>query len=364
MNPRSPLARYRADLQQPDFVADPAQERAVHLLEEVHQELLAHPVRQGLLGRLRRSTAWPPVRGAYFWGGVGRGKTYLMDCFYEALPLDAKRRLHFHRFMQQVHQRIKALGQQADPLAAVADELARDTRVLCFDEFFVSDVADAMILGRLLDKLFAHGITLIATSNIPPQDLYRGGLQRERFLPAIEGLKHHCHVLEVDGGDDYRLRLLEQAEIYHHPDDEAAQQQLDRYFRQIAPDAAHAERSLEINGRHIALRKHADGIAWFDFRALCGGPRSAEDYIEIARLFGTVLLSGLPQMNQETENEARRFLNLVDEFYDRRVKLIISAAVEMTSLYQGRKLEFEYARVLSRLQEMQSHDYLAAPHIP
>ena len=364
MNTTSPLAHYRADLQREDFCADPAQARAVECRESIYQELLARPPSTGWLSRWRRNTAWPPVTGAYFWGGVGRGKTYLMDCFYDALPDIPRRRLHFHRFMQQVHPRIKALGQRRDPLDAVAAELARDARVLCFDEFFVSDVADAMILGRLLGRLFEHGITLVATSNIPPDKLYQGGLQRERFLPAIRDLQRHCHVVEVNGDNDYRLRLLEQAEIFHCPDDAQAQQNLDRWFRQIAPDAAHPEREIEINGRPIAVRRHADGIAWFEFDALCCGPRSVDDYIEIARLFGTVILSGVPQMNWEMENEARRFLNLVDEFYDRKVKLIISADAEMTNLYCGRKLEFEYARVLSRLQEMQSHDYLAAPHVP
>lgn len=360
----SPQTRYDADLQQAGFLADPAQALAVACLDQIHRDLLAARPRNSLLSRLRGVRGWPAVPGAYLWGGVGRGKTYLMDCFYDTLSFDHKRRLHFHRFMQEVHGRIQQLGHVSDPLAHIAAELARDTRVLCFDEFFVSDVADAMILGRLFDKLFGHGITLIATSNIPPQNLYQGGLQRERFLPAIQAIQSHCQVLEIDGGTDYRLRLLKQAEIYHWPMDEAAEANLDRYFRSIAPDAAHAAHQLQINGRPIDVRKHADGIAWFEFDALCRGPRAAADYIEIAREFGTVLLSNVPQMGWDAENEARRFLHLVDEFYDRRVKLIMAADVAMDALYQGEKLRFEYARVLSRLKEMQSHEYLAAAHLP
>ena len=364
MTPNSPLERYLADLKRPGFVEDPAQRRAVETLERIHAELISRPARTRLLARLRRSTSWPPVNGAYFWGGVGRGKTYLMDCFYETLETPHKQRLHFHRFMREVHLRIRALGHASDPLALIADELAREVRVLCFDEFFVSDVADAMILGRLMNKLFEHGITLIATSNIPPDLLYQHGLQREAFLPAIASLKNHCAVIEVDGGTDYRLRLLEQAHMYHLSSEPRTEGILDQTFRDIAPDAAHPEHSIEINGRDIRVRKHADGIAWFEFDAVCRGPRAAADYIELARLFSTVMLSGVPQMTWETENEARRFLHLVDEFYDRRVKLMIAADVPMQQLYAGQKLTFEYARVLSRLQEMQSHDYLAEPHKP
>ncbi len=360
----SPQARYQADLKQAGFVADAAQQRAVTCLDAIHRALADSPPRNGLVRRLTRSSTWPPVKGAYFWGGVGRGKTYLMDCFYDTLPFAAKRRVHFHRFMQEVHQRSKSLGQVSDPLTHIAAELAEQTRVLCFDEFFVADVADAMILGRLLEKLFAHGITLVTTSNIPPEQLYQGGLQRDRFLPAIADLLTNCHVLEIDGGEDYRLRVLEQAEIYHWPLDEQAEVNLHNYFSGIAPDAVHPEHSLNVNGREIALRQCADGIAWFDFNALCAGARAADDYIEIGRLYGTVLLSGVPQLNWETENEARRFLHLVDEFYDRRVKLIIAAAVSLETLYIGDKLKFEYARVVSRLQEMQSHDYLASAHRP
>ncbi|MGJ8670280.1 MAG: cell division protein ZapE, partial [Oceanococcus sp.] len=250
------------------------------------------------------------------------------------------------------------------PLDIIAEDLAREVRVLCFDEFFVSDVADAMILGRLMSKLFGHGITLVATSNIPPDDLYRDGLQRDAFVPAIEALKQACHTVEVNGDTDFRLRLLEQAHVYHLTGDDKTERVFQDAFRQIAPDAAHAESAIDVNGRGIPVRKHADGIAWFEFDALCRGPRAADDYIEIAKLYSTVMLTNVPQMNWEQENEARRFLHMVDEFYDRRVKLMIAAQTPMEDLYVGKRLEFEYARVLSRLQEMQSHDYLAQPHRP
>lgn len=364
MNTESPLQRYQQDLKRKDFSADTAQAHAVDVLHEIWNELRQTPPKASLLQRLRRTSAWPQVRGVYLWGGVGRGKTYLMDCFYDALNSDKKRRLHFHRFMRDVHQRTKALGHVSDPLDIIAEDLAREVRVLCFDEFFVSDVADAMILGRLMNKLFGHGITLIATSNIPPDKLYLNGLQREAFLPAIAAIQNHCQIVEVNGETDFRLRLLEQAELYHLSSAAHTNSKLDKAFRGIAPDAAHAEAQIDINGRPIAVRKHADGIAWFEFDALCTGPRSADDYIEIARLYGTVILSGVPQLDWETENEARRFLHLIDEFYDRRVKLIIAAEVAMEQLYAGKKLTFEYDRVISRLTEMQSHDYLAEPHRP
>lgn len=355
---------YDRDLSQGRLLPDPAQDRAVTVLDAIAQRLMRSPGRPGLVGRFLKTTPWQAVRGAYLWGGVGRGKTYLMDGFYECLETRHKRRLHFHRFMREVHERNRALGHIADPLDRIARDLATDTRVLCLDEFFVGDVADAMILARLLHRLFAQGVCLITTTNIAPPDLYQGGLQRERFLPAIKALQQHCEIVQVDGATDYRLRLLEQAEIYHCPLDVEAEQNLNRYFSSIAPDAAHADRAIHINGREIALRKLADGIAWFEFDALCRGPRAAADYIELARLFGTVLLSNVPALGWDSENEARRFLHLVDEFYDRRVKLIISAAVPMESLYQGQKLKFEYQRVVSRLQEMQSREYLAAAHRP
>ncbi len=356
----SPEQHYAADLQTPGFIADPAQAQAVARLQHIYQELLDTPPRRSRWGK----PSWTPVQGAYLWGGVGRGKTYLMDCFYDALPFGRKRRTHFHRFMQDVHDRYKAYADTSDPLTPIADELATEARVLCFDEFFVSDVADAMILARLLETLFERGITLLATSNIPPDQLYLGGLQRARFLPAIASIQQRCQVLQIDGDTDYRLRVLQQAEIYHYPLDATADQNLDRYFTEIAPDHGLEETSLQVHGREIPTRRLGDGVVWFDFADICGGPRAAADYIEIARCYGTVLLSNVPCLDWTLENEARRFLHLVDEFYDRRVKLIVSAAVPLTDLYAGRKLVFEYDRVRSRLREMQSVEYLALAHRP
>lgn len=357
--PLSPRARYERDLARADFVRDAAQARAVDALQQVHDELLARPPKR-LLSRLR----WPAVHGLYLWGGVGRGKTYLMDCFYEALPFGKKQRTHFHRFMHEVHERRKRFKDQQDPLRLIAQDVAENVRVLCFDEFFVSDIADAMILGRLLEALFERGVTLVATSNIAPDGLYKDGLQRQNFLPAIERLKRHCAVLQVDGGTDYRLRALTHAEIYHWPCDAQAEANLARWFLEIAPEPGLEHTQLVIADRPIAARRLADGVAWFDFAAICETPRSAGDYIEIARTHHTVLIGRLPQLTWEREDPARRFINLVDEFYDRGVKLILAAEVARDRLYAGNRLKFEFQRTLSRLQEMQSQEYLARPHLP
>jgi cell division protein ZapE len=265
--------------------------------------------------------------------------------------------------MYRVHRRLRDTDQRKDPLDVVAEELAGQARVICFDEFFVSDIGDAMILGRLLRGLFARQVCFVATSNIPPSELYADGLQRQKFLPAIELIESHTEVIEVDGDTDYRLRVLERADIFHSPLSKQAEQNLERYFGQIAPDAGTRGQPLEVLGRDIPTRRRADGIVWFGFDALCGGPRSQNDYIEIARSFQTVLLSDVPRLDGLKENEARRFIALVDEFYDRRVKLIISAACPIDELYAGRQLVREFERTTSRLREMQSQDYLAARHL-
>ncbi len=353
------------------FEPDEAQLRAVASLERVRRDLLAaqrsrrvHALIPGFARPLLGRTGPMPVRGVYLWGGVGRGKTFVMDLFFEHLPFDARLRQHFHRMMYRVHNQLRALGNRQDPLDIVADELAAKARVICFDEFFVADITDAMLLGRLLEALFRRGVTLVATSNIPPDELYRDGLQRRRFLPAIELLKQHMEVLNVDGPTDYRLRVLEQAEIYHSPLDDAAHANLTDYFERIAPEPGTNKQSLEIHGRDIAVRRRSDGIAWFDFDALCDGPRSQNDYIEIARSFQTVIVSALPVLDRSGEDRARRFIALVDEFYDRRVKLIISAAAPIEAIYTGTRLAREFERTRSRLLEMQSTDYLAARHVP
>lgn len=354
----APLERYRRDLQREDFTHDAAQEQAIKALQQVYERLLEAKPRRWL-----RRHDWPSVQGLYMWGGVGRGKTYLMDCFYDALPFAAKRRTHFHRFMLDVHERRKRYPDERDPLKLVAAEYAADVRVVCFDEFYVSDIADAMILGRLFENLFRHGVTLVATSNIAPERLYENGLQRANFLPFIDLLKRHVAVLNVDGGIDYRLRQLTQADIYHHPCDEKAEANLASWFDQIAHSEAVEAVDLKIHDRVIRARREQDGVIWFDFDEVCEGPRGAADYIEIARTHHTVLLSRVPQLTVFREDAARRFINLVDEFYDRGVKLLIAADVPREQLYAGERLRFEFQRTLSRLTEMQSEEYLARPHL-
>ncbi len=368
-----PYERYRRDLQQEGFQHDPAQERAILHLQRVYDQLLTQPEpvasrKPGLLARLtgrnKAVAEAPPVRGLYLWGGVGRGKTYLVDTFFDALPFENKQRIHFHSFMRAVHAELKTLQSQQEPLRIVARRFAGKARVICLDEFFVSDITDAMLLYGLLKELFASGVTLVTTSNIEPDGLYKDGLQRARFLPAIDLLKQHVDVLNVDGGVDYRLRYLEKAEIYHYPLDDNAERILNDVFNHIAPEPGHRGGHVEIEGRFIPTLREADGIVWFNFRAICDGPRGTSDYIEIARCYHTVLISNLPMMDWQMENQARRFVNLVDEFYDRGVKLVLSAAVSFFELYQGEKLKFEFQRTVSRLQEMQSHDYLERPHLP
>lgn len=357
---RPPLSHYQELLEHGGFISDPAQRTAVVALDAIWRELQQPPRR--LLGLLRRSRP-KSVRGLYLWGGVGRGKTWLMDLFYDGLPGSDKQRIHFHRFMHRVHVSLRALGNTRDPLVKVAEDWASQCRVLCLDEFFVSDIADAMLLAGLLEQLFSRGMTLVTTSNIQPDGLYLDGLQRAKFLPAVELLKQHTHVLELGGDTDYRLRILEQSEIYHHPLDDAADRVMSAAFGRITADSEMLQ-ELEINGRIFHTRRRGDGVVWFDFPELCQKPRGAIDYIEIARAFNTVVLSNVPQLAEEDSNATRRFITLVDEFYDRNVKLLISAATPIEDLYRGRRLAFEFERTRSRLTEMQSHEYLAKPHLP
>lgn len=363
----TPWSRYQADLKRPDFTHDPAQEDAVKALQALFDELLAERKRERtLLGRLSRllNKTREPVTGLYFWGGVGRGKTYLMDTFYDALPFADKRRMHFHHFMRRVHQGLKDHRGVANPLDPVAGEIAQEARVLCFDEFFVSDIGDAMILANLLKQLFQRGVTLVATSNIEPDDLYKDGLQRSLFLPAIDLLKKHTRVMNVDGGVDYRLRTLKQVKIFHTPLNEEAETSLENSFNRLAPDPEETQTDypLDVLGRTISVHKLCDDVAWFDFKALCDGPRSQNDYIEIARCFHAVLVSGVPVFHGKNDDMARRFINMVDEFYDRQVKLLLSAEAPIDELYQNGRLGFEFRRTVSRLQEMQSEEYLAKGH--
>lgn len=353
--------RYRDTVSRWGYRDDPAQRAVLQRLDGLRADLAAAgPVRTGPLSWLLRRR---PVNGLYLWGGVGRGKTFLADLFFESLPFEDRRRLHFHRLMRGVHDELKRRP-GADPLPGIARDLARQARVLCIDEFAVSDIADAMILGRWLGALFDAGVTVVATSNIPPDGLYRGGLQRERFAPAIERIKSHMAVVELAGGDDYRLRALERAELYHCPLDEGADASLARAFDSLAPEPGEHGALLEINGRRLPTRCHADGVACFGFDVLCEGPRSADDYVELAREHHSLLLSGVPVMDDHANNAARRFIALVDECYERNVKLIVSAESPPGSLYTGKRLAFEFRRTHSRLVEMQSHDYLERRHRP
>lgn len=360
--PQTPRQRYEADLDRRGFVRDPAQAHAVAALDLLYQHLTRRPAApwwHRLLGQPQK-----PVKGLYLWGSVGRGKTWLMDCFFDCLPFADKRRLHFHRFMQQVHAGLKRLKEQQDPLRLVAKDFSAQTRVLCFDEFFVSDIADAMLLGRLFEHLFEDGVTLVATSNVAPDNLYKDGLQRQRFLPAIRLLQQHTHVLNVDGNTDYRLRHLEQMNLYYTPAGPAADRHLAAFFARLSGSDNGDSAPLQINQREIPVRRAADGIAWFAFDALCDGPRGTDDYIELARSFHTILISDVPVFRPDLEDQARRFIALVDEFYDRKVKVALSAAAALEALYAGKRLTFEFQRTASRLQEMQSRAYLSLPHLP
>ncbi len=364
----TPWQRYQADLQQEGFSHDSAQEQAVLLLQELYERLVARSRQDdgGLkswINKLRRVQSEPEV-GLYFWGGVGRGKTYLVDTFYECLPFQRKLRVHFHRFMQRVHAELTSLEGEKNPLESVANRLSTQARVLCFDEFFVTDIADAMILGDLMRALFARGVTLVATSNIEPAHLYENGLQRQRFLPAIALLEKYTRVVNVDAGIDYRLRTLQQAALYHYPLNEAAAESLEHSFTRLASTPGKHWERIEINHRYLTCRRVAEDVAWFEFSELCEGPRSQNDYIELARIFGSVLISGVPRFLPDMDDQARRFINLVDEFYDRSVKLVLTAAVPLLELYGGGQLAFEFQRTISRLQEMQSFEYLAREHLP
>ncbi|ATF47712.1 cell division protein ZapE [Citrobacter werkmanii] len=369
----SPTSRYLQALNDGSHQPDNVQQEAVNRLDIIFQELTApaRPALQesGLIARFskflgkREPTKSTPVRGLYMWGGVGRGKTWLMDLFYHSLPGTRKQRLHFHRFMLRVHEELTALQGQSDPLEVIADRFKAETDVLCFDEFFVSDITDAMLLGGLMKALFARGITLVATSNIPPDDLYRNGLQRARFLPAIEAIKQYCDIMNVDAGVDYRLRTLTQAHLWLSPLNDETQRQMDKLWLALAGSKSEHAPTLEINHRPMQTLAVENQTLAVSFTTLCVDARSQHDYIALSRLFHTVLLSDVPVMTSLMESEARRFIALVDEFYERHVKLVVSAAVPLYEIYRGERLTFEFQRCLSRLQEMQSEEYLKREHL-
>ena len=365
----TPTQRYQRDLASGILLEDLAQAQAIEHFQRLYDELTAQkPSSADALTRLlsRFKKVEPArVKGLYIYGGVGRGKTYLMDVFFESLPFENKMRTHFHRFMQRVHSELTQLKMQKNPLELVARKIAAEARIICFDEFFVSDIGDAMILGGLLTELIEEGVTFVTTSNIEPDSLYANGLQRERFLPAIALLKKNTTVVQLDGGVDYRLRSLQQAKIYYSPLGPEADAELLRSFSRLADHGeVLSDTTVEVLGREIPTRKRAEDIIWFDCEALCGGPRSAYDYIELAKLYQAILLSNVPLFDGSNDDIARRFVSLVDELYDRHVKLIVSAQVPLLALYQGAGLAFVFERTASRLLEMQSEEYLGREHRP
>ncbi|HET8819817.1 MAG TPA: cell division protein ZapE [Xanthomonadaceae bacterium] len=358
----TPGEAYAAGAARDEWQHDPAQLPALAELDRIHAALAGRADR-GLIDRLFGGRD-PAPRGLYLWGGVGRGKTFLVDLFFDALPLDTagKRRTHFHRFMREVHAQLRAHSGERDPLAAIAREWGRDLRVLVLDEFFVSDIGDAMLLGRLLERLFAEGVVLVTTSNTPPDRLYAGGLQRARFLPAIALLKQHCVVLELDSPTDYRLRALTKSPVYRAPLDAESGEWLHKRWDELTSGVPHEEGPLAIEGRAIPVRGLAEGHAWFEFDALCEGPRATADYIEIAREHHTVLVGGIPRFDGRNDDPARRFVHLVDELYDRSVNLVCTADASPQDLYAGERLRGAFERTSSRLIEMQSAEYLAQAH--
>lgn len=361
----TPIEKYQQDLKRDDFQYDAAQEFAVKQLQRLYDDYCNSQNKKPAWWRRFISSNKPlkPLQGLYFWGGVGRGKTYLVDTFYQSLPTKRKLRIHFHRFMYRVHQELKLLPGESNPLEKVADKFKQETDILCFDEFFVSDITDAMILGTLLQALFARGITLVATSNIEPDGLYRNGLQRARFLPAIALIKKHTQIVNVDSGIDYRLRTLEKANIYHFPADQEAETNLRQYFLALSTEPQRFDLQIAVANRQLSAKAEADGVIWFDFAELCETARSQYDYMELSRCYHTVLISKVVAMGQHNDDVARRFIALVDEFYERNVKLIMSGELPLEQLYQDGLLNFEFKRSISRLQEMQSVEYLAKQHL-
>jgi cell division protein ZapE len=341
---------------------DQAQLRAIRLLDSLYYKLITTRPRSNWIQRLRKPSV-DTLSGYYLWGSVGTGKTVLMDMFHRCLPAGFAQRIHFHRFMQSVHDRKNEIRGQQDPLGIVATDIASELKVLCLDEFSVTDITDAMILYGLLDHLFRRGVVLVTTSNTKIDDLYRDGLQRTRFLPAIDLLKKHTDEIHIDGGSDYRMEYLQDDAIFHCPSGENADAELARCFERLAGPVDENITTLSIFGRSIDVIAIGSGVAWFDFQSLCRTNRSKSDYIEIARQFHTVLISNIPQMDAAMDDACRRFIELVDELYDRNVNLIVSSATQPDRMYVGKRLADPFLRTASRLNEMRSRAYLSKPHL-
>ena len=351
---------YEAALKERGYTTDPAQQRAIDALERCANEWAVYKQRRS--NSVKKLFVNPDIpRGVYMFGGVGRGKSFLMDCFFNAVPIRRKTRLHFHEFMREVHRELRDMQGTVNPLTVLGQRMAKRYKLICFDEFHVADVTDAMILHRLLDSLFQAGVGFVTTSNFHPDGLYPDGLHRDRILPAIELLKSRLEVINVDDGTDYRQRTLAQVDLYHCPLGQAADASMQATFERLS-DASEESPLMQIESRQIPALRRAGGVIWFDFRSLCGGPRSQNDYLEIASQFHTVMLSNVPQMAVRQASEARRFTWLIDVLYDRRVKLIMSAAVAPENLYTDGPMSHEFPRTVSRLNEMQSAEFLALEH--
>lgn len=362
-----PLQKYKNAIASGDFSHDDMQEQAMTYLDSICVELQKNsprqPAKKGLFSFLKPSkSAISMPKGLYMWGGVGRGKTWMMDMFYDSVPTDQKIRMHFHHFMKSVHKQLNELAGQQDPLQKVADNIHQKAKVICFDEFFVTSVSDAMILGDLFTMLFNKGITLVATSNIEPAGLYKNGIHRDRFLPAINEVEKHNTVMNIDSGVDYRLRVLQQAKLYVHPLTRDNSHWLANRFSKLANNQKQIKDPIVINGREISINARTENILFCEFRQLCMEPRSASDFIEMANDYETILIDNVPALTDSLVDPTRRFIYLVDEFYDRRVKLLVRAEQSILELYDGTTMAFEIERTRSRLLEMQSEDYLKEEH--
>ena len=359
----SPTQAYLAGVQSGAWQSDPAQLEVLRVLDRIQSELrVESDTGRGFLSKLFKREETAPVCGLYVWGGVGRGKTFMVDLFYDTVETSKKKRTHFHRFMREVHARLMAHAGESDPLVKIAEEWRDSLRLLVLDEFIVTDIGDAMLLGRLLDQLFAQGVTLVTTSNTPPVNLYKDGLQRASFLPAIALIEQHCEVVEIHSTTDYRLRALTQSPVYRAPLDAQSDAWLESRWHELGGDDKHRDAGLLIDGRRIPVRARVPGMVWLDFAALCDGPRGTTDYIEIAQEFHTVFCGGIPRFDGNNDDPARRFINAIDEFYDRNVNFVCTADAPPETLYQGTRMAAVFERTASRLIEMQSAEYLANEH--